>query len=151
MRAYLKTPGWYLENTSFAPRFCSDFAPDQLSDSGRETRELPEWSTKHPLRSGFPGNFRKLKVLGTLWFPSGLPTLIYRPSGRHMHDRLGRRAKVKRESDQGEPGRWERRGAKRGFVVCAWCTSVVFTIAPSRGGVLQLRLLPAQWGFWPTQ
>jgi len=32
--------------------FASDFAPDQLSDSGvRETREFPEWSTKHPLFS----------------------------------------------------------------------------------------------------
>ena len=28
---------------------------------------------QHQTPSGFPGNFRKRKVLGTLWFPSGLP------------------------------------------------------------------------------
>ena len=28
---------------------------------------------EHQTPSGFPGNFRKRKVLGTLWFPSGLP------------------------------------------------------------------------------
>ena len=42
---------------------------------------------EHQTPSGFPGNFRKLKVLGTLWFPSGLP------------ETLGK-AKV---SDKGEP------------------------------------------------
>jgi len=31
---------------------------------------------EHQTPSGFPGNFRKLKVLGTLWFPSGLPETL---------------------------------------------------------------------------
>ena len=31
---------------------------------------------EHQTPSGFPGNFRKRKVLGTLWFPSGLPETL---------------------------------------------------------------------------
>ena len=51
----LRPPGYFVDFLNFA----SDFAPDQLSDSGvRETRDFPEgnsreteWSTKHPLFS----------------------------------------------------------------------------------------------------
>ena len=32
--------------------------------------------------SGFPGNFRKRKVLGTLWFPSGLPETLVQAKPR---------------------------------------------------------------------
>ena len=31
---------------------------------------------EHQTPSGFPGNFRKRKVLGALWFPSGLPETL---------------------------------------------------------------------------
>ena len=77
-----KVPGKYprsLPVSSVSPhRFCPKPAPRL-----RETRELPEWSrnggSTNQTPSGFPGNFRKLKVLGTLWFPSGLPeTLVCR-------------------------------------------------------------------------
>ena len=57
----LRVPGKprvYLENTRYFAGFlgfASDFAPDQLSDSGyRETGELTEWSSEHPLEWKFP-------------------------------------------------------------------------------------------------
>ena len=49
--------------------FASDFAPDQLSDSGNSRVSRME----HQTPSVFPGNFRKRKVLGTLCFPFCLP------------------------------------------------------------------------------
>ena len=36
--------------------------------------------------SGFPGNFRKRKVLGTLWFPSGLPETLGKAKSRLVPD-----------------------------------------------------------------
>ena len=36
---------------------------------------------EHQTPSGFPGNFRKRKVLGTLWFPSGLPETLGKAKG----------------------------------------------------------------------
>ena len=54
---------------------------------------------EHQTPSGFPGNFRKRKVLGTLWFPSGLPeTLVQANSGsargfaQHHSQQLSRAA-----------------------------------------------------------
>ena len=83
-------PRVYLENTWVScrfPQFCPRFCPRPALRL-RETREFPEARGKlernrmeHQTPSGFPGNFRKRKVLGTLWFPSGLPeTLGHRPS-----------------------------------------------------------------------
>ena len=42
-----------------------------------------EYSTKQQTPSGFPENFRNLKVLGTLWFPcSGLPETLVKATAR---------------------------------------------------------------------
>ena len=68
----LRPPGYFVDFLNFA----SDFAPDQLSDSGKLASFPRETREKHngaPTPSGFPGNFRKLKVLGTLWFPFWFP------------------------------------------------------------------------------
>ena len=46
---------------------------------------------EHQTPSGFPGNFRKRKVLGTLWFPSGLPETLGKAKarlGRTGHQRV---------------------------------------------------------------
>ena len=69
-RAYLeftlRPPGYFVDFLNFA----SDFAPDQLSDSGK----LASFQNGVPnTRSVFSGNFRKRKVLGTLCFPFCLP------------------------------------------------------------------------------
>ena len=78
-------PRVYLENTRvvFAGflGFASDFAPNQLSDSGKLESCQNGAGMEHQTPSGAPGNFRKLKVLGTLWlcslwFPSGLPETL---------------------------------------------------------------------------
>ena len=64
----LRPAGWVFCRV---PRFRLRFCPRPALRL-RETRELPEWISKHPL-SGFPGNFRKRKVLETLSFPFWFP------------------------------------------------------------------------------
>ena len=61
----LRPPGYFVDFLNFA----SDFAPDQLSDSGK----LASFQNGAPNTLCFPGNFRKRKVLGTLCFPFCLP------------------------------------------------------------------------------
>ena len=74
------------ENTSTSNHGSQTQASGKLESCQKaETRMEQEWSTKHP---GFPGNFRKLKVLGTLWFPSRLPeTLVKAKSPRNWPGR----------------------------------------------------------------
>ena len=80
-----KTPV-YLENTwvscrfpQFCPRFCQILpqTSSQTQGNSRVSRgKLERNRMEHQTPSGFPGNFRKRKVLGTLWFPSGLPETL---------------------------------------------------------------------------
>ena len=60
----LRPPGYFVDFLNFA----SDFAPDQLSDSGKLVSRM-----EHQTPSVSPGNFRKRKVLGTLCFPFCFP------------------------------------------------------------------------------
>ena len=89
-RAYLeftlRPPGYFVDFLNFA----SDFAPDQLSDSGKLAsfpRKLERNRMEHQTPSGFPGNFRKRKVLGTLWFPFWFPETSIQAKLRRMAER----------------------------------------------------------------
>lgn len=75
----LRPPGYFVDFLNFA----SDFAPDQLSDSGK----LASFQfvcrvsrMEHQTPSVFPGNFRKRKVLGTLCFPFCFPENLVEPN-----------------------------------------------------------------------
>ena len=61
-----KIPGYFADFLGFASDF--GFCPRPALRLG-ETRELPEWSTKHPLVSLEISGNAKTKVLGTLSFP----------------------------------------------------------------------------------
>ena len=68
LRVYLEKPGYTWKIPGVAG-LASDFAPDQLSDSGK----LASFQNGAPNTSVFPGNFRKRKVLGPLCFFFCLP------------------------------------------------------------------------------
>ena len=60
---------------------------------------------EHQTPSGFPGNFRKRKVLGTLWFPSGLPETLAQAKGTHTDSKPTYTEKMaKKEADSAAPG-----------------------------------------------
>ena len=66
----------------FSSQFClrSQILPQTSSQTQGNSRvsrgKLERNRMEHQTPSGFPGNFRKRKVLGTLWFPSGLPETL---------------------------------------------------------------------------
>ena len=135
-----KTPV-YLENTWVScrfPQFCPRFCPRPALRL-RETREFPEgnsreteWSTKTP--SDFPGNFRKRKVLGTLWFPSGLPETLGKAN---MSGLQGQRFSAARGLRQG-PGRPHRAPEAAGV-------ASLMTCATRRRGQLRFHNAPHFW------
>ena len=84
----LRPPGYFVDFLNFA----SDFAPDQLSDSGKLASFQNGAPNKHPLASVFPGNFRKRKVLGTLGFPFCFPENCVEPKpGNGSGERIATR------------------------------------------------------------
>ena len=85
-RGILRVPGKppgipTVENTRVVcrfPKFCPRFCPRpalRLSQGNSRVSggKLERYRMELQTPSGFPGNFWKRKVLGTLWFPSGLP------------------------------------------------------------------------------
>ena len=75
LRVYLETPQVYLENTCILPfRFRLRFCPrPALGLDSRTQGNSRVARMEHQTPSGFPGNFRKRKVLGTLSFPFWFP------------------------------------------------------------------------------
>ena len=69
---------------------------------------------EHQTPSGFPGNFRKRKVLGTLWFPSELPPLV----GAWMDTWLDRPSAYELHGDAALTGRYLGRGAASAASCC---------------------------------
>ena len=56
---------------------------------------------EHQTPSGFPGNFRKRKVLGTLWFPSGLPETLGKAKPRtRMKDKVRNKLSKRQHEDE---------------------------------------------------
>ena len=97
LRVYLENPGIPEKYPATAwvscrfPQFCLRFCPRPALRL-RETREFPEWSTKHPLFSLEISGNAKNKVLGTLCFPFCLPENLVQANERAQA--VGRRPQV---------------------------------------------------------
>ena len=82
LRVYLEnpgTPGKYLgivPISSILPQILPQTSSQTQGNSRVSRGKLERNRMEHQTPSGFPGNFRKRKVLGTLWFPSGLPETL---------------------------------------------------------------------------
>merc|ERR1711965_320164 len=82
LRVYLENPGIPGKYLGIVP--ISSILPQILPQTSSQTQgnsrvsrgKLERNRMEHQTPSGFPGNFRKRKVLGTLWFPSGLPETL---------------------------------------------------------------------------
>ena len=72
-------PGKYLgivPISSILPQILPQTSSQTQGNSRVSRGKLERNRMEHQTPSGFPGNFRKRKVLGTLWFPSGLPETL---------------------------------------------------------------------------
>ena len=62
--------------SSILPQILPQTSSQTQGNSRVSRGKLERNRMEHQTPSGFPGNFRKRKVLGTLWFPSGLPETL---------------------------------------------------------------------------
>jgi len=90
LRVYLENPGIPGKYLGIVP--ISSILPQILPQTSSQTQGNPRVSRgklernrmEHQTPSGFPGSFRKRKVLGTLWFPSGLPETLGKAKNHPM-------------------------------------------------------------------
>ena len=71
-----KIPGYRADFLNFFPQILPQTSSQTQGNSRVSRGKLERNRMEHQTPSGFPGNFRKRKVLGTLWFPSGLPETL---------------------------------------------------------------------------